>query len=707
MASKLSTEVSIIIRTTPERSGFLERSLSSVNGQKTDYRIEAVVVCDGGKTDRTGELCASFPNIDIRYVPTNEPCGRSHAANIALDSVTGEAVGFLDDDDIFYDNHVEVLSKELFSGEAVDAVYAGAEEVARIVESVNPLRTCEQSSRVFLHPINDSYDLLGRNPFPIQSVLFRKVLLKEDTRFVESLHVLEDWHFWQQLLIGRSIRMIDQVTSRFFVPADPREIRERRKIHESGYEEFYRLSDQIRIELKILRSLYNEMQHQKKWMPPTESRSEQPRSLLAKAMYVSRNPQVLARKLDSYLQGRRQRRARTVGVTNFSSKTLSAIERLHKLSVEDSRPLVREGATYGRKTVVYTSVNRAYLAKALLLGESLKKHNSSVEFHILYADVIDQNIERIFDRYHFVDCVYPLAALEMENRRPWIFMRNVVELCTGIKPVYLEHLLEKGCDRVVYIDPDCRVFNSIEAIERSIDDHSLSLTPHCDEVGRSDAQIRTNELSSLAHGVFNLGYIGVKNDSVGRSVANYWRSRVDSYGFDEIQRGMFTDQKPFDFAPIFFPGMDIVRHKGINVASWNIESRPISEQGGQYYAGEEQLIFFHFSGYDKGVPGEVARRLSISNDVLQGLFDDYERDLVSLQADIEFGEPWPLGQYDNGSPILDAHRICYRGHKDLQEVFPDPHHASDARTFYSWIQHRGAEYIRRKYDRSRWLPRFY
>jgi hypothetical protein len=82
-----------------------------------------------------------------------------------------------------------------------------------------------------------------------------------------------------------------------------------------------------------------------------------------------------------------------------------------------------------------------------------------------------------------------------------------------------------------------------------------------------------------------------------------------------------VDQHWVNFAPIYYDNVLIEKHKGYNVAYWNVHERTLTEREGTWYvedpAGAETvpesapesvpLQFFHYSGYGVQQPGEISK----------------------------------------------------------------------------------------------------
>ena len=176
-------------------------------------RIEWIVVEDGGRCFASFCTNLELPQLmSVRHIEAPK-LGRSNAANLALDAAQGEFVGFLDDDDLLYSQHVETLVALLLGHPNSVGAYAASRETF-----VGESGTVKKE-RTFFRPCVDGSALIFTNLFPIQAVAFRSRIL-ERHRFDNNLDALEDWLFWLQLFLGRSLVWTTAVTSQFFVPDD-------------------------------------------------------------------------------------------------------------------------------------------------------------------------------------------------------------------------------------------------------------------------------------------------------------------------------------------------------------------------------------------------------------------------------------------------------------------------------------------------------
>lgn len=212
---------------------------------------------------------------------------------------------------------------------------------------------------------------------------------------------------------------------------------------------------------------------------------------------------------------------------------------------------------------------------------------------------------------------------------------NVVEFNTAVKPFYFEYLFTNYPDitRIHYLDPDLFFYQSpltLDSHWRS--DDSIQLTPNLlylpDDIVRG-------ELASLKHGVNNLGYIGMQRGEETDKIISWWKERLTTYCKLDKCRGIFVDQKWMDLAPLFFNGINSVKHPGWNMAWWNLSERRLGINDDGFYVNDPftPLIFFHFSGFKPGATTMTARIQSTEFDMesqgaLRELFDEYESRLL-------------------------------------------------------------------------------
>lgn len=359
---------------------------------------------------------------------------------------------------------------------------------------------------------------------------------------------------------------------------------------------------------------------------------------------------------------------------------------------------------------VYTSIAPNYLPKARVLASLVKRHNPDARFCVWVAD---------FERPEWsgsaeeIDEVIPLSELPLDNVRSWTFKHSLVELCTAIKGFALCDLLSRpDCTAAFYFDPDIIVLSDLEELAVEFSRGSVLLTPHLTEPERNLEAVLDNECSALRHGIYNLGFLAVRNDPEGKRFAQWWASRLASLCYDDIPMGLFTDQRWIDLAPGFFEAVRIVRNPGWNVATWNLTHRQVdgSWQRGFRVNGDTPLRFFHFSGLDSGAQLAMLKKYGATMPALFELRKWYLEECDRLAANMPIEDDWKLGRFSNGEPIALEHRLLYRQREDLQLAFPDPYAAADVNaSYYHWfeVNHRRAVTAGEKADTDATLVALY
>lgn len=339
------------------------------------------------------------------------------------------------------------------------------------------------------------------------------------------------------------------------------------------------------------------------------------------------------------------------------------------------------------KTVAFTSAAVNYLPKVRMLAESIRKYHPEWEFVLALPDAPGSEID--FSREP-IDEVLPVATLDIPDLTRWIYFHAIVELATAIKPWVLKSLLARpDVGRVLYFDPDMVLFSRLDDLLEKLEGNNVALTPHQTVPEAGLEAIKDNEICSLKHGIFNLGFVGVSATDEGRRFAAWWADRVYHFCKADIPNGLFTDQKWIDFAPVFFDGVVILKNPRYNVATWNLTTRRFAGDAVHGFTVDGQpLGFYHFTGFDSGAHQVMASKNAPGNASVQALVDWYREATRFDSEDPASKVRWTYGQYADGSPIPLLHRRLYRERVDLQSAYPDPFDTSTLSSLSGWMQHR-------------------
>ena len=321
---------------------------------------------------------------------------------------------------------------------------------------------------------------------------------------------------------------------------------------------------------------------------------------------------------------------------------------------------------------VFTSAAVNYLPKVRILFNSVRQFHPDWTLHLVLADTLPADLDTSAEPFDFIT---PADQLGIPDWQGWCFCHAITELATAIKPWMLEYLLKLSGEggKVIYLDPDTVVFSPLHDILDALDESSIVLTPHQTKPESSLAAVIDNEICSLKHGIYNLGFVAVGNTPVGLAFARWWAERTYYFCRDDIPNGLFADQRWVDLVPAFFPGVAIMRSGRHNLATWNITTRDlVVNADGDYSVDGEPLGFYHFTGFDSGAHRIMAAKNGGDNPAMKRLVSWYSDQIRPLASDPLTHRPWAFAVFDSGAPISIEQRAVYRNRLDLQASYSDP-----------------------------------
>ena len=336
--------------------------------------------------------------------------------------------------------------------------------------------------------------------------------------------------------------------------------------------------------------------------------------------------------------------------------------------------------------LIFTSCTNNYIPKARVLAYSLKKFHPKWEFCLLLGETPPKQFNIKSEPF---DRILLFSDLPIQAYHSWLFRPRVVEICTAAKGPALDYFItiEKQ-EKVIYLDPDIMVTNTLDPLDKLLDENDILLTPHQLAPQETYQSIIDNEICSLKHGIFNLGFVAVAGREQGCKFSQWWRDRLYLFCYDDISNGLFTDQRWCDMAPAYFSKLHIIRDPGYNAATWNLTDRYISETAnGDFMANDSLLRFYHFTGYDSGAGETMASIYGRNMPAIKKLWDTYAEKLNQCGHSEFKKEKWKGMFFDDGTLITDDMRLVYRNNQNLQHKFPDPFHkSSSGDDYYTWYK---------------------
>ena len=178
--------VSVIIAT-KDRKNVISNAIKSVLSQ-TYKNFELIVINDGGGDIQS--IIAQFNDARIKYIALENNEGKSYANNYAIEKSQGEIIAYLDDDDIWYENHLEVTVNELTKFKSRKLVYTDYVQVDCIANQNGKQFPIKKE----LIELKDAkyFSLDKMNFIPNFSVVHKRSLFKTE-KFDEALDFYEDW----------------------------------------------------------------------------------------------------------------------------------------------------------------------------------------------------------------------------------------------------------------------------------------------------------------------------------------------------------------------------------------------------------------------------------------------------------------------------------------------------------------------------------
>jgi SAM-dependent methyltransferase len=310
---------------------------------------------------------------------------------------------------------------------------------------------------------------------------------------------------------------------------------------------------------------------------------------------------------------------------------------------------------------ICTIIAKNYVAQARVLGESFRDAHPDGTCTVLIIDDPCGFIDPAQEPFELLT----IDQIGLPDPERMAASYSVLELSTAVKPWLLRSLLERpGVDSITYLDPDIKVFDSLDEVERRAREHGVVLTPHFTEPLPRDDE-KPSEEDILIAGTYNLGFIGMAAGETTEALLDWWSERLEHHCIVDPERGRFVDQRWIDLAPGLWPGIDVLRDPGFNVAYWNLPTRrlEIAADGG-YRVNGSPLKFFHFSGFNPRRPNELSKhqtRIDLAADpALSRICGEYGEAL--LEQGFEEAVSWPYGweKMANGIKIDSSIRRLHR-----------------------------------------------
>ncbi|WP_189576379.1 hypothetical protein [Parvularcula lutaonensis] len=321
------------------------------------------------------------------------------------------------------------------------------------------------------------------------------------------------------------------------------------------------------------------------------------------------------------------------------------------------------GAALRGERVLFTICSKNYLPQARILVRSVREQMPDAPVRVILSDEAE-DLGRIAE---YVGAeVIPGRALGLPTYYDMAMRYDIVEFNTALKPAAFLHFFAQEARTAVYLDPDIELFRPLTEVDAAFEAGAQGvITPHiCEPL---DMVHNPTELKIMRTGIYNLGFAGIANTEEGVSFTRWWARKMLSDCRVDLDAGIFVDQKYVDLMPSYLPRTKILRHRGYNVAYWNLANRALTREGdGSFAVNGQPLVFMHFSG----VRPEKEDIISVHQDRVsvddlgdgKALFDNYRAELKRAReemAEAGIEKSYAYGSFTTGEAIPPLARQVY------------------------------------------------
>lgn len=198
---------------------FIERTIQSVLSQSLSEKLEYVVV-DGGSTDETLSILKKYSS-QLTFVSEKDK-GQTDAVNKAIKMTTGDIIGWLNSDDIYYPNAFATVQKYFNDHPEIDVLYGKANHIDKNNDILEPYYTEKWNS-----------ERLKEICYICQpAVFFRRSIITHFGALNEQLQYCMDYEFWLRLSkAGVKFLHVDAVLAGSRLHEDTKTLGSRVEVH--------------------------------------------------------------------------------------------------------------------------------------------------------------------------------------------------------------------------------------------------------------------------------------------------------------------------------------------------------------------------------------------------------------------------------------------------------------------------------------------
>jgi hypothetical protein len=197
-------------------------------------------------------------------------------------------------------------------------------------------------------------------------------------------------------------------------------------------------------------------------------------------------------------------------------------------------------------------------------------------------------------------------------------------------------LLRSEIEKLIYLDNDLFFHSDYTFLFDLLNQHAFLLTPHYYKYDPNKEQNWFE--ANFRVGIFNAGFVGANKKAI--PTLQWWADSCAYRCEKNAFRGLFDDQKYLDMVPVIEETTHIVRHKGCNLAGWNIELCPRAlVNGAVVIDGKYPVVFVHYNMFT------IRKIMDGEDKLLAPLYEQYENVLKKYNESLNHRhlyepEPW-------------------------------------------------------------------
>lgn len=197
---------------------YIRRTIESVLSQEVE-NLEYIVM-DGGSTDETVDILKEYGDKIIWRSEKDK--GQTDAVNKGIREATGEIIGWLNSDDIYYPGAVKKVLEVFETHPEVNVVYGNANHITEEDDFIEEYYTEDFD-----------YERLKDICFICQpSLFFRKSVVDKYGYLDDTLQYCMDYDYWLRLGKGEKFYRLNELIAGSRLYDDNKTLGARRKVHE-------------------------------------------------------------------------------------------------------------------------------------------------------------------------------------------------------------------------------------------------------------------------------------------------------------------------------------------------------------------------------------------------------------------------------------------------------------------------------------------